>query len=81
MIEELLKLDERTIINIGDVAKISKVSPMSIHRAIQRGELPKPVKILGRDSWLVGHILRHINKRLEQAQEKAEEENKRLKCL
>jgi predicted DNA-binding transcriptional regulator AlpA len=50
----------------------------SIKRAVKRGELPQPVRIMGAPTWTAGAIVRHIEKRLEAAARKAERERARL---
>jgi hypothetical protein len=41
--------------------------PMSIKRAVARGELPPPVRLLGRNAWTAGAIVQHLQQRQEQA--------------
>lgn len=47
-------------------------SVVSIKRAVGRGELPPPVRILGCPRWTAGSIVRHIEKCLDSAARKAE---------
>ena len=44
----------------------------SVRRAVERGELPRPVKLFGQKGWTAGAVVRHIEKRLEAAQKDAE---------
>jgi len=37
----------------------------SIKRAVDRGELPPPVKLMGKNCWTVGVIVQHFEARLE----------------
>ena len=78
MIDELFKMDEKTIISIHEMAKIFQKSSLSVRRAVQRNELPPPVKLLGRDSWLVGNILKHFSNRLDTAKKQNLENFNRL---
>ena len=50
----------------------------SIKRAVARGELPPPVRILGELRWTVGSLLRHIEKRLDDAARESERESRRF---
>jgi hypothetical protein len=50
----------------------------SVRRAVGRGELPPPIRMLGEPRWTVGTILRHIDKRLENAAREAEQERRRF---
>jgi len=49
------------------LATILGKHPVSIRRAVERGELPEPTRLMGKRIWTVGAILRHIEKRLEVA--------------
>ncbi len=53
-------------------------SAKSIRRAVARGELPPPVRLMGQLSWTAGAIVRHIEKRLEVAAREAERESLRI---
>ena len=44
---------------------LGKGCQKSIKRAVDRGELPTPVKLLGKPTWTVGSIIAHIEERLE----------------
>ena len=37
----------------------------TIKRAVERGELPTPVKLMGKNTWTAGTIIAHIEARLE----------------
>ncbi len=50
----------------------------SVDRAVSRGELPPPIKILGKNRWLVSKLLEHFREMHAQAKKKADEERKRL---
>lgn len=45
--------------------------PVSVGRAVKRGELPVPVKMFGKRTWTVGAIVRHIEERLAKAAKEA----------
>ena len=63
---ELGKLPSATVITEDGLAGImGKACRESIKRAIVRGELPPPIKIMGKNCWTVGAIVRHIEERLE----------------
>ena len=36
----------------------------TIKRAVARGELPPPVRLLGKNTWTVGAIIQHLEDRL-----------------
>ena len=63
---ELGTLPMGTVINEDGLAIImGKQCRESIKRAVARGELPQPVKIMGQNCWTVGAIIRHIEERLD----------------
>ena len=37
----------------------------SVKAAVERGELPRPVRLMGKNTWTVGTIIRHLEARLE----------------
>jgi len=63
---ELGKLPPSTVITEDGLAGImGKICRESIKRAVGRGELPQPVKIMGKNVWTVGAIVKHLEDRLE----------------
>ena len=66
------ELGPGAIITEGGFACLFKRHPASIKRAVQRGELPPPTRLLGSSAWTVGVVVRHIEKRLDQAAKDAE---------
>jgi hypothetical protein len=63
---------DNTIISLNDLAQIFHRHPESIKRAIERGELPPPVKFLGVRAWTVKVIVQHIEARLAEAEQERE---------
>lgn len=53
-------------------ARMGKGCRETIRRAVERGELPPPVRIMGKSTWTAGAIVRHIEKRLELAAQEVE---------
>jgi hypothetical protein len=63
---ELGKLPASTVITEDGLAGImGKTCRESIKRAVARGELPAPVKIMGKNCWTVGVIVKHLEDRLD----------------
>ena len=60
---------DNTIISLNDLAQIFHRHPESIKRAIERGELPPPVRFLGVRAWTVKVIVQHIEARLAEAEQ------------
>ena len=55
--------------------------PASIKRAVARGELPAPARLLGGNSWTAGAIVRHIERRMDEAAKENERTARRLDAL
>ena len=55
------------------LARIFDREEVSIDRAVKRGELPYPAKLLGRERWIAGKILNHHERRMDDAAEDAAE--------
>ncbi len=47
----------------------------SVKRAVERGELPPPIRLFGQNSWTAGVLIRHLEGRLQEAAEKAEKDS------
>ena len=55
----------------------------SVKRAVERGELPQPVRMFGQNTWTAGVLVKHLEDRLEQAAQEADQkaEDMRRKML
>ena len=71
IITVLADLPESSIVSEEALARILDRHQVSIKRAVDRGELPPPIRLLGAPVWTVGSILRHIEDRLESAKKEA----------
>ena len=71
VIRALAELPESAIVTEKAVARIFSRSSDGVRRAIQRGELPQPVKLFGKPSWTVRALIQHMEKRLEKASQGA----------
>lgn len=81
IIRELGTLAPGAIIYEDALARMAGKCLVSIKRAIARGELPPPTRFLGRNAWTAGSIIRHIEKRLEQAAREAEKKKQEVDRL
>ena len=63
-------LPDKMVITENILSKIFERNPITIKRAVSRGELPPSVKILGEQSWIVGNIREHLAKRMDEAKRK-----------
>ena len=62
-ITALAELPRDSHLDTAALARMLGRSKKTIARATRRGELPPPVKFLGRHVWLVGTILDHMQAR------------------
>lgn len=65
IIPDLAALPAEAIVREAELARMFGRYPVTIKRAVKRGELPPPVRLLGGPAWTVGAIRRHLDKRLE----------------
>ena len=62
----LSTLSAKTLITEDGLARLlGKGCRESIKRAVERNELPRPVRLMGKNTWTVGAIVQHIEARLE----------------
>ena len=69
-------LDERALARV-----FGGCHPITVKRAVARGELPPPVRLFGKPHWTAGVILGHIEARLADAKREAEKDAARLARL
>jgi len=63
--EELGRLPPNTVVTEAGVARLFRRCTASIKAAVERGELPRPVRIMGKPTWTAGIIIRHIEEMLQ----------------
>lgn len=64
--EEIGKIPTGSIVYEDGLALMfGKNCRETIKRAVERGELPPPVKLMGRNCWTAGRIICYIEQRLE----------------
>lgn len=64
---EFNQLDDSALITEVGLAMLLNKHPVSLRRALERGELPASTKLMGKPIWSVQAIRDHINKRLAQS--------------
>ena len=60
----LAKLPADTMLPEEALMKMLNKSRKSIRRSVDRGELPAPVRVMGKRVWTVSSIVQHIQNRL-----------------
>ena len=81
VVSSLAALPPGAIVYEDAMARMFKRHPVSIKRAVKRGELPKPTRLLGKNAWTAGAVLRHIEARLERLAKEAERDARRFREL
>lgn len=81
IITELGQLPTGAILDEAALGRMFNRCSTSVKRAIERGELPPPVRLFGKPCWTAGCLLNHIEKRLETARECTEKEARRIERL
>jgi len=67
IIGELGELNPGAVITEEGMMCLFSRCGRSIHRAVERGELPPPIRMFGQNTWTAGSVVRHIETRLEDA--------------
>ncbi len=70
-----------SIVTERDLAHLLGKHPVSIKRAIHRGELPPPTRLFGESVWTAQAIRDHLAKRLDVARQDAERTARRISAL
>ncbi len=81
IIAALAELPPDTIIDEAGLARIFHRHPVSIKRAIRRGELPPGVRLFGKQTWTARAVLDHLDKRLAKAKEETERFEQKIRRL
>jgi len=67
-----LRISPWQVFNQDELARAFGKHPITIKRAVERGELPPPVRLMGKPTWTGASILKHLETRLNQARESAD---------
>jgi predicted DNA-binding transcriptional regulator AlpA len=70
-----------TIITEKSLADLLGKHPVSVKRAVRRGELPPPTRLFGQSAWTAQAIREHLAARLEYARREAERTARRISVL
>ena len=81
IVRHLGDLPDGAIISEEALARLFGRCQVSIKRAIQRGELPPPVKLLGMPVWTAEKLLDHLSTRLDKALKEEEKARKKFQDL
>lgn len=71
IVQEMGRLGPGAIIFEDGLARLIGKHPISVKRAVARGELPPPARFMGKPCWTAGAIIRHLEAKLEAAAREA----------
>ena len=74
-------LGEGALVTETGLAEMLGKHPVSVKRAVERGELPPPTRLMGKPVWTVGAIRRHIEARLESETEKRQRLEEKMAAM
>ena len=60
------------VLTEADLAQAFQKHPVTIRRAVERGELPEPVRLMGKPTWTGAIILKHLEGRLARTRDEAQ---------
>ena len=78
VIAELGVLGPGAVVTEKGVAALFSRHVSNVKRAVERGELPPPIRMFGQNTWTAGVLVRHIEKRLERAAKDAEQTRRKV---
>ena len=78
IVVELGELPLDAVVTEQAVATMFDRCPTTVKRAVNRGQLPPPVKLFGKSVWTARALIDHVEERLASKKRIAEEERKRL---
>ncbi|MEW6357952.1 MAG: hypothetical protein AB1696_16585 [Planctomycetota bacterium] len=67
IIRELGELGAGALVTEAGLARLLGRHPVSVKRAVSRGELPPPIRLCGGPVWLAGAIVEHLQRRMDEA--------------
>lgn len=81
IVRELGELGPGAVIFEDGLASLLNRHPASIKRAVERGELPRPARLLGKPAWTAGAIIKHLETRQENAAKEQANLDRKIKKL
>ncbi len=81
IVAELGELGRGALVTETGLARMLNRHPASIKRAIDRDELPRPTRLMGKPCWTAGKIIEHLEARQETAAREAAEIDRKVQQL
>jgi hypothetical protein len=81
IIADLGTLQPKSLIFEEGMSMLFSRHPASIKRAVERGELPPPVRMFGQNAWTAEAVTGHISARLGEAAKERERFDQKVRQL
>jgi len=81
VVAEFGELGPGALVTEAGLARMFGKHPASIKRAVDRGELPRPTRLMGKPTWTAGKIVEHIESRQDAAAREAERMAAKVQAL
>ena len=77
----LAELPPKALLDETALAAALGVTKRTVRRMVTRFELPPPVALAGRSTWIAERVLAHLDARAERAARKADQEARRVEMI
>ncbi|MCK6474048.1 MAG: hypothetical protein L6R28_20190 [Planctomycetes bacterium] len=81
VISSLVALPPKALVTEAGLAKAFGVTTRTVRRMVARGELPPPIRLTGKSTWIAERILAHLDARAECAAREADREARRIRAI
>ena len=81
IVAQLGELGSGAVITEEALGRLFSRHPTSVKRAVERSELPPPCRLFGQNTWTVGVLVAHIERRLAQAAREVEQMETKIRQL
>ena len=77
----LAELPAKALLDECALAAALKVTQRTIRRMVARFELPPPILLAGRSTWIADRVLAHLEARAARAARRAEQDERRIAAI
>lgn len=81
LIVELALLPPGALLDECAMAEVFAVTKRTIRRMVNKQELPPPISLAGRSTWVAGSVVQHIADRVDEASQRAGREARRIDAV
>jgi hypothetical protein len=77
----LAELPGKSLLDEAALAAALNVTKRTVRRMVARFELPPPISLAGRSTWIAERVIAHLDERAERAARAAEQESRRVEKI